>query len=73
MSEDPETRRQVIDNTVAIARFELRIKSLEEDREDRKTLLKNLKMAVIAAIIGAVFTAKTLIDMAQAAVRNMSD
>lgn len=71
MSEEADLRwKTVTDNSVAIARFEMRIKALEEAESERKKLVGNLKMAVYAAIIGGLFTVTTLIEMARAALKS---
>lgn len=71
MSEEADLRwKTVTDNSVAIARFEMRIKALEEAESERKKLVASLKMAVYAAIIGGLFTVTTLIEMARAALKS---
>lgn len=60
-----------MDHAIANARFEMRLKALEEEQVDRKALVKQLKMALLAAIIGAVFTAQTVIEMVRGALRGI--
>jgi len=70
VSEIEELRKVVHENSIAIARFDGRIKNLEDGDLDRKKIHSQLRAAIIAAIVGAFFTATTLIDMARVVLRN---
>lgn len=72
MSEIDDLRRTTNENAIAIARFDLRLKALEDEHVDRKKLVAQIRTLIVATIIGAVFTASTVIDILRAWLKNLS-